>query len=328
MIQDEKFDQDILGKIKDKHKPPKARWKFLLKEYTIWGLGVVSVMVGALAISVMIYLVANDDWQIYHKVSRNIWHFIILSLPYFWLVLLAIFVAASFYYIKHTRKGYRYSVLMVVAFSIISSIVTGSIFYFFGLGQAIDDVLGQRAPFYERFFNPRMGFWSDAENGRLTGLVLSVTGRRILILADPARAEWNVDISKAESKFGAMPEAGKPIRLLGRKTGERQFEAKDILPMNKPGKSFIMRMNKNRQMLPPPAPGDTSNIPPHINDLNGNKGSACWMMEKYPELKTAFEKGIIQDKENIKKIIKNDPKFLEKIESLDLDPKVFEELKN
>ena len=50
------FDQKLVAKIKQANIAPKPRWHFLLKNSVIWAAGTLSLLIGAGAASVMIYL--------------------------------------------------------------------------------------------------------------------------------------------------------------------------------------------------------------------------------------------------------------------------------
>jgi hypothetical protein len=58
----EKFESSILSEIKEKGIKPKARWTFLLNDYLVWATGFLSLVFGAIAFSVIIYMIRNNDW--------------------------------------------------------------------------------------------------------------------------------------------------------------------------------------------------------------------------------------------------------------------------
>ena len=82
--------RDVLKTIEEKHIKPKPRWTFLLKDYAIWILGAFSLIVGSLAFSVIIYMLKNNDWEVYRHLSGSLPGFVVITMPYFWLIFLAI----------------------------------------------------------------------------------------------------------------------------------------------------------------------------------------------------------------------------------------------
>ncbi|MFH1565392.1 MAG: hypothetical protein ABIC82_06190 [bacterium] len=253
MINNEKFDQEILGKIKEKKSGQKSKWHFLLKNYVIWAVGVLALIIGGLAFSVIIYLLKYNDWSAYKQINRSFFEFILLTLPYFWVLFLALFVLIVNYDIKRTKKGYRYPLPILVAASITISILLGGIFFRFGLGEVIDDVLGERAPFYEKIFNRQADFWSHPEEGRLAGFVLSKNSDTEFVILDIKQNEWKVQLEQNENFPSVEIKIGHPIRVAGSKLEENIFSAEMIMPAVPPGRRFFMRhKNKHFPMFTEP----------------------------------------------------------------------------
>lgn len=244
MIKNNKFDQELLGKIKKEKIIPKPKWQFLLKDFVIWGAGIISLIVGGLANSVIIYLLRYNDWGIYSQISDSLLEFVLLTLPYFWMLFFAFFVFVIYYNIKHTKKGYRYPLSIILTASIIISIILGAIFFKAGMGQAIDDVLGEKAPFYEKIINRQMRFWSRPEQGRLSGLIISELSNNEFILIDLNHMEWIVKTEKTIIAPNVKIEAGVPIKLDGKQLSENIFYAKKIILIS-PGRGLFERQ-KNK----------------------------------------------------------------------------------
>lgn len=228
----EKFEKEILEKIKSKE--PTPRWRFQMKDYMIWSLGILSLLVGGLASSVLIYFLMNGGWGTYGRMNFGWVEFFLLSLPYFWVIILSIFILAAYYYVKHTKNGYRYSIPAIIVFSIVASILLGGCGSLLGLGEAIDNILGEKAPAYYEFFNPQIRMWREPENGRLFGLVTKIEQENFYLL-DISRQEWKVYLEK---KPPFPLEIGRPIKLLGEKLHDNEFRAFEILPPG-PGQGFL-----------------------------------------------------------------------------------------
>lgn len=327
MILDNKFDEELLDKIKTKHLLPTPKWHFLLKNYVVWGIGFLSLVIGGLAFSVIIYMFSYNDWNIYDKLSSSFTEFVILTLPYFWIVLLIFFIIVINYNIKYTKQGYRYHVSVILAVSIILSIGLGVLFFGLGMGQAIDDILGERMPFYERIINRRIVDWNRPEQGRLTGIIVSSPADDKFILFGFDKHEWEVSHTNAKLDPFAEIKIGLPVRLIGRQTKSYFFEAEQILPVG-PGRRFLER-NKDKHIPPPPLRTENLknrpvNMPGIINP--GKTDEMKIIFEKYPELKKSFTDNLLADKEKIKEILKNDPEFISQLEALHIDPEIIKKL--
>ncbi len=232
------FDQELLGKIKEKKIIPK--WHFLLKDYVVWFFGVLSLIIGSLSFSVIIYLAKFNDWEAYNQIGESFLSFIFLTLPYFWILFLIFFMAIVYYNIKHTKRGYRYSLFAILFGNIVVSILFGAIFFRAGVGQAIDDVLGARAPFYSEVINRQMYFWCQVNEGRLAGIVLEIKDDNNFILIDIHQRKWaiahNIEvISKIKIK--------NPVRLIGEKIDDNTFKARQVLLAGRSGRGMFERHN-------------------------------------------------------------------------------------
>ncbi len=240
------FENKLLAKIKDDKLSPKPRWQFLLKDSVVWLFGLISLIIGAAAISVMIYLFKYNDWEIYDQTKKSFLEFFILTLPYYWFIFLAFFVLVISYNFKHTKKGYRYSGILLVSASILLSVILGGIFYGAGLGEKLDDILGSRAPFYDQIINRHVDFWSQPAEGRLSGLIVDRLDDNDFVLIDRGKKEWLISTENSAPYSSVVIVIGQPIRLLGEVIDKRIFHADKILPVNA-GRGFFHRFNE-----PPP----------------------------------------------------------------------------
>ncbi len=306
----EKLQQQILAKIKDESLSPKPRWHFLLKERLVWTFGALALSVGAAAVSVMLYLAKSNEWFILADSDRGLAAWLLLSLPYFWLVFLALFLWLLSYNLKHTRSGYRYPTILIALAAILASVILGGAFFALGLGAKIDDILGRQAPLYDRVFNPHIDLWSRPEEGRLSGLVVALTGEEHFLLADRDRGEWRVNNNDNDD----LVVIGQPIRVVGKISGDREFTASKILIM-KPGRSFFKRLNDDMIPSSPRFDGPGKN---GMGCFNGGPDYFSELLNKYPDLKFSFEKVLLAQKSQILENSKHDKSLLPALQSLNL----------
>src|SRR3990167_8003529 len=92
-----------LEKIKSEDIKPTARWRFLLKNYLVWFTAALTLVLGSLAVPVVIHMLTTNDWEIYAYTNVSPAQLVLLSLPYFWLLFLALFVGAAYYNIRRTK---------------------------------------------------------------------------------------------------------------------------------------------------------------------------------------------------------------------------------
>jgi uncharacterized membrane protein len=257
MISDEKFGQELLEKIKTKHLEPKPKWQFLLKNYTIWTTGILSLILGAVSMSLIFYMLRYNEINVYKRLGGQLWGKLLLIIPIFWIICLIIFILIVLYNFKHTKTGYRHSLTTIMTAIISASIILGGIMYGLGMGKIIDDVLGRHAPFYDRLINPQIDFWSQPESGRLTGIIVEKINEEEYRLIDKNRVEWQVSTKKIESEIKINIALNRPARFLGEIEEDHKFIAFQILPTMPPGNRFY-----NRFDAPPPHRPQTELIIP------------------------------------------------------------------
>lgn len=241
MIQDNQFDEKLLEQIKEEKISPKPRWKFIAKNSVFWILGASCLFLGSIAVSLAMHMLRSNDWSIYERIHKGAPKFLLLAIPFFWLACLIVFIVFVFYNFKNTKKGYRYSALLILLAAAAGSAVLGGAFYFMGMGEKIDDVLSQNAPFYDRVINPRVRFWFNPEEGRLAGLIVAQIAEDEFIVIDQLKHEWTVSAQGAKRPPENMIIIGKPARFLGQKISDNEFKAEEILPMMRAGRKFFNR---------------------------------------------------------------------------------------
>lgn len=257
------FSKKILQTIKERHLKPTPRWHFLLKDYVLWGLTLVSFVIGSLAFAVVLYMIINNDWDVYENINDSLLEFIFVTLPYFWIVLLVLFIIAADYNIRHTKKGYRYGLHIIVLASVFGSMIVGTIFYNVGLGQAIDDVFVDQVPYYQKFLGMRHIRWTQPEMGLLAGVIVSKDGNRHFEIQDRNNVIWNVDAENAMFIGGIEPMEGEVIRMIGERTGENVFTAHQIIiGMKGPGFRKFRMHHKPLNLLDTKIPSFERNLFP------------------------------------------------------------------
>lgn len=224
----------VLSTIEEKQITPKPKWRFLLKAFLLWLSGVLSLFVGAAGFSVIIHLLRFNDWDAYKYIDKNIFSFTLLTLPYFWILFLGLFIFIVDYNFKHTKRGYRYRLPMVAAASIFLSMFLGTALYAAGIGRVIDFTLSDRLPFYNQFGNRRPMLWSEPEAGRLAGLISELKTADEFSLIDFKGQTWLVNTKSAKIAPMIRIEPQIMVRVIGdlsENTLEYPvFHAKIILP--------------------------------------------------------------------------------------------------
>ena len=231
----------VLEKIQEKNIAIKPKWRFLLEDYVIWIFSIVCLLIGSVAFSVVLYLTINSDWALYKEIDDSLAEFLLLSLPYLWIILVILFVFAADYNFKHTKNGYKYNLKYIVFFGILLSILLGFFMFCLGAGKAIDNVLSDNVPAYNKFIDKRPKLWAHPEKGILAGDILEVNPDKTLKLRDFFGKEYIVDYNNAVLIPDIPLKPGFKIRAIGEQKGDLFF-AQRIAPLRP----------INKRILPPP----------------------------------------------------------------------------
>jgi len=221
--------EKIFESIKEKKVKPKSRWFFLVKDYCVWGIFAVATILGSLAISVIVFVLTDSDWDIYKYLDKSFWGYVLLLLPYFWLVILAGLAWLAYFNYKHTRKGYLANPYLVVMVSVAVSVVLGWGLFANGMGGKIDEVLENNFTYYIGAEEHKKEIWSNPESGLLSGEIKEVEDKEIL-LEDFDGKEWQVETNEAQWRKSVSSEAGEEVKIVGKIEDEETFKAQEIRP--------------------------------------------------------------------------------------------------
>ncbi|MBN1778928.1 MAG: hypothetical protein JW816_01785 [Candidatus Buchananbacteria bacterium] len=232
--------QKILDQIKEKNLKPTPRWEFLLKDYLVWGIFVFAIVIGSLATAVIIFVFSRSGWQLSLLDDDTYLTNFLLLMPYFWLLLMIIFVAVAFYNFKHTKTGYRYNAYLVVLTSIVLSLVFGSGIYGLGLGEKFEDIFYQQVPFYRNFVEHRSEMFVRPERGRIAGRVIEITPDYIKV-QDFKGNTWQFTTTTDELSIGQR------VIIFGQRNDPDDFLPDQIRPWFGPGPEMM----PPGRMMPP-----------------------------------------------------------------------------
>ena len=241
----------ILNKIKEEKIKPISRWKFIAKDCFVWsGLGL-SILIGSLSVSVIIFLLTDNDWDIYKNLEKSFGEYIILSFPYLWIVVLGAFLGISYLNYKHTKKGYRHNPLLITSLGILASIILGSIFFYSGLGLKIDRIFSNNFSHYETMLHYRKNFWMNPERGLLAGRIISVNSSDEFQVRDLRREDWKIEGEGIIWRGDAVPQEGRVVKIIGNKKEGNIFIAKEVRPWSGKGRAQMQNgghgTNKGRK---------------------------------------------------------------------------------
>lgn len=218
--------ESVMQSIESERVSMKPKWQFTARESMLWIIAAAAILIGAIAFSVILYSITNTDYDLYMRSNVGAFGGLLRILPYFWIILLLVFVVAIEWNVKHTKKGYKYKTSIILAASILCSVILGTILYAVQIGKAIDYALEERLPYYAGYMSPRHSAWINPESGVLAGRVVTVQEEFILIETVRGQ-EWKVifiDTGKEPLGF-AQIQTDRHIRVVGEQVDEYLFKA-------------------------------------------------------------------------------------------------------
>lgn len=222
--------QNTLNKIKKEHIAPEPRWKFLARKILIWLLVGFIVALGAVAISVVHYLLSQLEWDLYIPMHQNFFVFTLSIMPYSWLVLLIIFGIAAFFGVRKTENGYRFGGLKIIFSIVIGVIVIGFFMSSFGFNRRFNGMMMHGVPYYAQNVATKEKQWMQPEKGLLAGTITAIQGSTIK-LTDLNNVYWEVQRNeKTLVRPMADVSVGQMIKLIGTKQAEKNFIVTEIRP--------------------------------------------------------------------------------------------------
>jgi len=240
--QNNKLSQKILKVLEDKEIKPKAKWKFVLKNFLIWLITALFLILSSLAVSIIIYSLKNNDWSLQQKLGGGIFRFILISLPYAWLLFLILFIILIYTNFKQTKRGYKYKLSLIILISVLTSLILGFIFYTTGIAQAVESKLIDKVPVYRKIHPMRI--WQQPKQGFLGGKIFKLENDKGFKIYDIENKEWNIMSNQMLNRYKMMINTGTRVKIIGEKLDNNIFKAQEIYPMFNERKMFFRRITQ------------------------------------------------------------------------------------
>jgi len=211
----------------------------------------ITVIIGAAAFAVSFFVMTHYQYALYEATHANFLTFVISALPYIWLIVFAVMTFLAVYNLRHTKRGYRYSVPTVLMSSILVSFAAGSALNFFGLSYAIDSYLGAQTTMYQSQEEVDIALWQRPSEGRLLGRQVHGTAvpTQLIIFADESDTRWRMDVTELMPEDIELLQQKKPVRVLGVVTEADYniFHACGVFPWTHQKDMNRQDLSKNRQ---------------------------------------------------------------------------------
>lgn len=183
----------ILHRIEEEKVAPRSRWYFVLKNEFFWGVGIVSVIVGSCSVAAALFALSNSDFDFYETTHGSMSSFLYDALPFMWLLSMAVFIGVGYLQFKHTSRGYRYPIYVIIGGAVVLTCVGGIALHTVGFGEQIERNVGPYMPFHKLPERQRQERWVNADRGVIAGAVVEIApDHSSFVIKDFAGRPWIV----------------------------------------------------------------------------------------------------------------------------------------
>jgi hypothetical protein len=178
----ETLEKRVLDKIETGEVTQKPRSYFIVKNVLMWSLAACAVVLGALAVSGIIFRLHNIPLLLPMGADMPGPRTIVLLVPFLWIGLLGLFAYFAYREVRATDKGYRYKLSTIILLLIVISGALGFVLYGVGSGRTLDKMASHHVPFHRDLDEFQDRVWLMPEHGFLVGSIESISGDVLTVM--------------------------------------------------------------------------------------------------------------------------------------------------
>jgi len=250
------FAAAIMQKIESEHIIAHSRLWFVLHDVAFWCLWFLSALIGAFALSAIVFVLQSSMWQLYQITHDSFLSYATNTIPFIWLFLFAVMCILAHVNLRHTPKGYRYSSGLLIILNLTVTLLVAVIVTVAGLGKFIDEEVGKHVPLYVPAAHKQELQWFKPHEGLLIGKVVYADKlAHVFVLQSPEADEIDVDghlLTEQDWQLLTIPAIH--VRVIGvpQESDPAPFVACVILPVLMPAGSAPLKFDyAERIMLEP-----------------------------------------------------------------------------
>ena len=217
--------------ISEKQIRPISAWVSRLRNGAYWGGVLLLVSLSAVATAVSWHVVFEIDWLAYGKAHFSWLEVLLSGVPFFSLLLLAVFLLVSIVFLHQTRRGYRYPLPLLAGMFFFGSLACGFFLEVSPFDQPVERLFLRAFPHVEKIQATLLPSaerqWSQPEHGLLGGSVLSSDATDMTLL-DTSQKLWTVDYSRATVEAGVSLDPHEQVKVIGDQKGTNTFQATEV----------------------------------------------------------------------------------------------------
>lgn len=210
----------VLNRIKAEGVCPRSRLWFQTRECVVWLLWLLSVLFGALAVAVSLFVIVYNHVGLFEATHDSRVIYMVDALPYLWIIILILMIGLAVFDFKQTKRGYRFPLWQIVLSSLLASFGVGFLLYIVGTGYQVDKELGKRLGFYNSQEKSERDRWQQPKEGRLLGQSMNSSSpvaapSRSITFSDVDGLGWTVITSELSPYDQGLILSGERVKLFG-----------------------------------------------------------------------------------------------------------------
>lgn len=222
--------RSVLERISNERVCPKSRFWCWIEELMVWGLWVLSVLIGAISVAVICYSLVHGMYGFYEATHTSQWALVLDVMPYVWMLVFLAMAGIGYRNMRHTKRGYTYPFWKILISSVVVSIGLGLVLHVAGLGKTVDTLVADYMPLYISQEAGELVLWQAPEEGRLVGVYSVKDTATEPCFTDVEGFEWKINMSELTMMDMNELENGDKVRVLGIQTGTSTIHACGVFP--------------------------------------------------------------------------------------------------
>lgn len=218
---------NVLEKIKKGNIQPKPKWIFIFQNIFLWILVPIFIVFGAVSFSFIIHMFVSSDFDLRTRVSGNFFEFVLKTIPYFWIIILIVFLTVLYFDFRNTKGAYKFNFLKISLFGLALIVIIGTVFYFSGMARYFDNSL-LRMGTYKSLSCQNAKMWNSPERGILAGKFINIQDNSGSF-KDAVGKTWNITFDN-KIEFQKL-DLNNDIKVIGRKLDENNFYGESFREM-------------------------------------------------------------------------------------------------
>ncbi len=206
----------VFDRIETECVKPRSKWYFVFKNELFWGTGLLCIIIGSISVAAGLFAVSYMEFDYYSVTHDSLISFLLDTLPLMWVACLIAFMVLGYVQIRHTRRGYKYSLIIIVGSTFALSIAGGTVLHAYGFGALLERAVGSSIPFHKSAFIDREQIWQKVERGVIAGEVIFIEhDNSSFVLKDLSGRSWLIESTDLLEMDIDILREEKMVRVIG-----------------------------------------------------------------------------------------------------------------